>query len=843
MRKVTLRGLMAHKRRLAGTFVAILLGVAFLSGTLVLSDTMRASFGELFAGSTAGTDAVVRSTEEVQSHGPPERAPISASLTDRVRAVAGVAAAQPSIEGYGGLVGKDGKAIGGNGPPRRAGNWIDDPDLNPWRLVRGRSPRGANEVVINRGAAEDGHLRVGDTVTVLVPEPVRVRIVGIATFGSADGFGPSTFTAFTLTAAQRHLASSPDRVSSIAVKADAGVSQDELVRRVRPVLPAGVEAIGAARLTDERIDTVSAQFLDLFRTFLLVFAAIALLVATFSIHNTFSIIVAQRTREAALLRAIGASRGQILGSFLLEALIVGLLASVAGLFGGLGVATLFKGMFTALGWDLPASGLVFTATTAVVSVGVGMAVTLAAGVLPAVKASRVPPLAALREVALDRSATSPARALAGITLTTVGVVIVVAAVLAAALPPAGVGALLTLIGVVVLGPVVARTASGIIGSPLRRLRGVTGSLARRNAMRNPRRTAATASALMVGVCVVTLFTVFAASLRASIDATVSKSFGGDLAISAGTFGGGGFSPRLAGDVSRLREVRNATGVGTGTASIGGHDTEISVADPGPLAAMLDLEVEDGSIRALANDQLAVSSTAADDEHWRLGTAVPVRFPDGTSTRLTVSAIYGVGQVFGDYLIPRGTWTPHAAQSLDSLVLVTLRDGVDVQAGKAAVETVARRYGDPDVQDREEYAATVAQGVDMMLSIVYALLALAIVIALMGIANTLALAIHERTRELGLLRAVGQTRGQLRSMVRWESGIIALFGTLGGLATGLFLGWAVVQAASQEDIATFTVPAGRLIVVLAVGAIAGVLAGIRPARRAARLRLLTAIANE
>jgi putative ABC transport system permease protein len=853
MGTVTFKGFLAHKRRLVGTFLAVFLGVAFLAGTLVLGDTLRGNFDNLFTEANAGTDVVVRHESKLSTDpGEPDsqRGLIDASVADRVRAVDGVAAAEPSVEGFGQLIGKNGDKLGGNGPPTLAGNWIDNRDLNPYRLVEGRAPRAADEVVINRGAADKGNLRVGDTTTVQTPEPVGVKIVGISTFGSADGLGQVTFTAFTLPSAQEHLIHRTDQVGTVSVKADPGVSQDELVNRVQRVLPAQTDAITGANLTSENTNDINKEFLDLFTTFLTVFAGVALLVATFSIYNTFSIIVAQRTRESALLRAIGAGRGQILGSVVVEAVLVGVVASAAGILGGLGIAELLKGMFDAFGFALPAGGLVVNASVAVIGMVVGVVVTLVAGVAPAVKASRVAPLAAIRDVSTERTTASPVRAIAGIAVTGVGVAVVLAAVLSggdSVLALAGLGALLTIAGVVVFGPGVARPASGVIGAPLRWVRGVTGSLARENAMRNPRRTSGTAAALMVGVGVVTLFTIFAASLKSSIDNSVSQSFTGDLVVSTGRFGGGGISPQLATDVGRLPQVQTATGLGTGRALVGTGTENVTIADPGQIGKVLDLGVTDGSVRNLGAQQLAVSNRVADDKGWQQGSKVPVTFSDGTTTDFTVGAVYDARDIAGNYLLPREAWAPHAVQDIDTTVLVGLKNGVSLEAGKAAVQRTVDTYGAPDVEDRGQYTSSLSQGVDMMLGIVYVLLALAILIALMGIANTLSLSVYERTRELGLLRAIGESRRQLRSMIRWESVIIAVFGTVGGLGLGLFLGWALVKAASEgtgDMIApTFSAPVGQLVVLLVVGAIAGVLAGLRPARRAAKLPVLQAVAAE
>src|SRR4029453_6586241 len=454
--------------------------------------------------------------------------------------------------------------------PQLAGSWKTDADLSPYRLAEGRAPAADDEVVINRRAADEGDLAIGDHTTVLTPEPGEVTIVGISTFADEDGLGGVTFTAFSLDGAMRHVTKDPDGVSSIAVRADDGVSQDELVPRVGDVLPAGVGAVSGASVSTQNAEDINQLFLDMLTTFLTAFAGIALLVATFSIYNTFSIIVAQRTRTAALLRAIGASRRQVLVSVVIEAAVVGAVASLLGLAGGVGVAGLLKGLFDAAGFALPAGGIVITTGAVIVSVGVGLVVTLAAGIVPAIKASRVPPLGALRGVAAERSSPSTPRVVAGAILAGLGIAMTAAAALSndQSLGTVGLGAVITLIGTVVLGPVVARPVAGLLGAPVARLRGLTGSLAQQNAMRNPRRTAATASALMVGVAVVTLFTVFAASLRASVDQTVPRTFAGDLAITTGTFGGGALSPQLATTLASLPEVETAAGLGRGVARIG-----------------------------------------------------------------------------------------------------------------------------------------------------------------------------------------------------------------------------------------------------------------------------------
>ena len=844
MFKLTRKGLWSHKRRLVSTFFAVALGVAFLSGTLVLGDTMRGTFSDLFETGNKGMDAVVQA-DRIEADGMEQAGLIDLALVDRVRAVDGVAQADPVVEGYGKLIGKDGKAIGGNGPPTFAGNWLGDSPMNSYQLVEGRAPQQANEVVINRGAAKTGGLKVGDSTTIQTPQPVPVEIVGLSAFGSVDSAGGITYTAFTLPAAQDLLLHQSDKITSITVTAQPGVSQDDLVARIAPVLPAGVKGVTEHKLTADQKESINSGFLNFFTTFLLVFAGIALMVATFSIYNTFSIIVAQRAKESALLRALGASRRQVLGSTVAEAVVVGVTASVVGLFGGLAIASLLKGAFTAFGIDIPATGLVFTQSTAVIALSVGIVVTLTAGFLPARRASRIPPIAALREVAFERTTASFARVLVGATVTALGVGVVLRAVLAGGdgvLALAGLGSLLTIIGVVALGPVVARTASGVLGWPVAKVRGVTGAMARENAMRNPKRTSGTAAALMIGVGVVTLFTVFAASVKASVDESISKSFGGDLVVSAGGFGGG-FSPELAAEVGRLPEVETSAGIGTGGVRLGTATKSVTVGDPAAIGRVLELGVVGGSLTNLGPHDLAVEQKEATERHWQLGSVVPVSFVDGQTENFTVGAVYREGDVLGSVLMPTQGWAPHATQSMDVAVLTKLHDGVSIPQGRTAIEAVASKYTGTDVQDKDQYVASVGAGINQLLGLIYVMLLLAILIALMGIANTLSLSIHERTRELGLLRAVGQTRRQMRSMVRWESVIMAVFGTVGGVGVGVFLGWALVKAASGEGIGTFSPAYGQLVMVFVIGAFAGVLAALRPARRAAKLDILSAIATD
>ena len=845
MLKLTLRNLRAHKRRLIGTSLAVCLGVAFLAGTFVLGDTMAANFDRLFTSSIGQTDAIVRNSNQLGGDVETAQALVPQQVVDEVATVDGVAASVEQIEGFGQLNDADGEKLGGFGPPTVAGNWIDDVDLNPWRLVEGRAPEGLDEVVINRGAAEDGHLGVGDHTTVETPTPVAVEIVGIATFGDEDGLGPSTFTAFSLEGAREHVLGGRPGATSVLVDAADGISAEELASSLSADLGDGVEVLTGDQLVDEQNESINSDFLGFLRTFLGAFGGVALLVAAFSINNTFSIIIAQRKRDSALLRAVGASRRQVLGSMVLETFLVGVIASLLGTVAGVGIALGLKAMFAAFGFALPAGGLTLSASSLIIAPLVGLVITLVAGIGPAVRGSRVPPLAALRDVAVDRTGASRPRLVVGTLLTLVGVGTVVASALSGSggLPRAGLGALLVVAGAVTLGPLVASPVSNLLGRPVARTRGIPGALARRNAMRNPRRTSSTAAALLVGVGVVTLFTVFAASLKSSIDDSVSQSFGGDLVIASSGFGGGGLSPELAGAIGEVPEVERTVGMGYGEIRIGDSNHGVTVANPADLEGVLDIGPDQGDLAGVQGDQIALSTKFAEDHDWTVGDTIPATFQDGEEVDLTLGATYEDAELVGDLTVPRDLWTEHSIQAVDTVVLVALADGISVADGEVAVQAVADDFGKPEVQDRQEYIDTATAGVDGMLTLIYVMLALAIIIALMGIANALSLAIHERTRELGLLRAVGTTRRQMRSMVRWESVLVASFGAVGGILVGSFLGWALVKAADADGfISAFSVPVGSLVVVLLVGALAGALAAIRPARRAAKLDVLDAIAT-
>lgn len=845
MIRITLTSLWARRRRLVGTTVAVFLGVAFLSGTLVLGDTLGANFDRLFAEVSTGTDVVVRSSTVIDTDDGPDdaRGPLDESLVDELAGLDGVAAAEGQVVGYGALVGRDGEPVGGNGPPRLAGSWIDTPGLNPYELVEGRAPEADDEVVVNRGAAELAELGVGDRAVVQTPEPVEVTIVGVATFGGADGLGATTWTAFTLEGAQEHVTGQADRVSSIYVRADDGVGSDGLRDRIAGALPDGVEAITGTELADERTEGIGATFLDQLRMFLVAFAGIALVVATLSIANTFSITVAQRTRELALVRAVGGSRRQLRRAVTVEALGIGVVASALGVVAGVGVAALLKVVFSTFGLGaLPDGGLELRPTSLAIAFVVGVGVTWVAARSAARRAARLAPVEAMRETAAEAPGLGRRRIVVGGALLVAGVAATLVAAAGDALAVAGLGALALVAAVLVLAPAGLTPVAAALGAGLRRLRGVNAELAEQNARRNPRRSAGTATALVVGVSVVVLFTVLAASMKTALADQAAADLRADLAVASPSFGGGRLSPELAGELAGLDGVDGVVALGGGPAQVDGETATVtSVDDATQLTPVGGIEAVDGSFDSLGADGIAVSEDRAADEGWSVGDTAELTFVDGGVEPVVVQAVYPDNSLLGGVVVPGGLWAEHNVQPTDAYVLVDVAPGASVDQVRRAIEPLADRYGG-DVRDSTELADAAVQGLDMLLAVVYVLLALAVVIALLGIGNTLSLAVHERRRELGLLRAVGQTRRQVRSVLRLESVIVAVFGTVVGLALGTYLGWALYATVWTEGGAGFTLPVTRLAVIAVMGALAGVLAATRPARRAARTPVLEAIAT-
>jgi putative ABC transport system permease protein len=847
----TIKGLIAHKLRLVATALAVTLGVAFMAGTLVLTDTVTKTFDDLFGDIYQGTDAVVRGTAVFDGGVDvgQQRGRVDESLLATVQALPGVAHAQGSVFGYARLVGSDGKALGhpASGAPTIGMNWSQSPRLNPFHLIEGRGPRQDNEVVIDALSARQGSLDVGDTTTVLVQgPPLRVRISGIAKFGSADSPGGTNVTLFRSTVAQRLIAE-PGKFDSIFIVGDPGLTQRQLVETVTAVLPSGSEAVTEATITKETQDE-ARESLAFFRTFMLVFAIVALLVGGFMIFNTFSITVAQRTRENGLLRALGASGRQVLASVLLEALAVGVIASLLGLAAGYAVAVGLAQLLSAMGFmSLPLSSMAFTINTVIVSLAVGIGVTLLAAVSPARKAGKVPPIAAMQHGAVGSTGYGSKRRMfvgGGVLLVGLGALLTgLFGTVDRAVMVVGVGVLLIFFAVSILGRSVSMPLSRFIGAPLPRLRGVTGELARENAMRNPVRTAATASALMIGVGLVGFISIFISSTKASQAEAINTSFTGDIVVSSGGGLSGGVDPTLAQHLNALPEVAYATGMRQGFAEVAGKVTIVMGVNTATAFDAMNIQPIHGSPAALSRYAIAVSEDVAKEDGLSVGDVVPVAFKDTGAQQLRVAMIYREDAVAGSYLLGMPTYDANFKTHFDQQVIVKQSPDVTKEQALSAVERAAKPYAGVDVLDRAGFISQMGQPLDQMLALVYALLALAIIIALLGIANTLALSIFDRIREIGLLRAVGMTRPQLRSAIRWESVIIALQGTALGLMLGLFFGWAMVRALEDEGLTVFRVPYASIIAIVVLAALAGMLAAIGPSRRAAKLDVLRAIASE
>ncbi|HEY8546518.1 MAG TPA: ABC transporter permease, partial [Acidimicrobiales bacterium] len=629
------------------------------------------------------------------------------------------------------------------------------------------------------------------------------------------------------------------------LKAEPGVGSDELRARVEAALPDGVEAITGGELATERADGISATFLDGMRMFLVVFAGIALVVATLSIANTFSITVAQRTRELALVRAVGGSRRQLRRAVTVEALGIGVVASALGVAAGVGVASLLKVVFATFGFGaLPDGGLELRPVSLVAAFVVGVVATFVAARSAARRAARLSPVAAMRDAAAEARGIGARRRLVGAGLLVIGIVVTLVGTSGNAVLPTGLGALAMTTAVLVLAPVALTPVAAVLGAGLRRLRGVNAQLAEENARRNPRRSAATATALVVGVAVVALFTVFAASMKTALGDQVADDVRTDLVVASPSFGGGQLSPQLAVELDRLDEVDGVVALGGGAALVDGDSTTLTaVDDPVQLGPVGGLSASAGSFDELAagTGAVAVSETRAADDDLSVGSTLEVTFVDGATETLEVAAVYPDNSLLGGVLVPGDLWTAHTVQPTDRTVLVDVAPGTSIADARRAIAPLADRHGG-ELQDAEELADATAQGLDLMLGVVYVMLALAVIIALLGIGNTLSLAVHERRRELGLLRAVGQTRRQVRSVLRLESVTVAVFGTVVGVALGSFLGWALFATVWTEG-GGFTLPVARLAVIGVMGALAGVLAAIRPARRAARTPILDAIATQ
>ena len=847
MLRLTLKGLLAHKLRVALTALAIVLGVTFVTGTLVLTDTLNNTFTTLFSKIYSNVDFEVRGVAAFadQQGAGAVRQPISDTLLPKVAAVPGVGASEGLVGGYAQFVDKHGKAITTGGAPTLGTTFGDKPELSALHPVSGHGPTGPTEVAMDEGTAKKYGFAVGDRVKVLLPGPPETfTISGIVRFGSADNLGGATLAAFTLPTAQ-NLFHVEGRVDTIEVATASGADKAAVERDIAKILPKGVEVVSAQKVADEQSSAIN-DALGFFSTALLVFALISLFVGGFTILNTFSITVGQRTRELALLRIVGASRGQVFRSVMLEALVIGLLASLVGLGLGVAMAVGLEALLKAFGISLPEGALIFAPRTVVVGLVVGVGVTVVSAVSPARRAVRIAPIAALRGVQAGTEGNSLRRTVVGAGFGLLGAAALTIGLTAPQISLVGLGAFLIFIGVGMLSPLVARPMSSVLGRPLARLRGVPGRLGRQNSMRSPRRTAQTAAALMVGLALVSTIAVFGASLSKSATSSVSDAIAADYIVMASSQGGPptGFSASATQTAAGLPGVAVASAIYAGQAKIAKSVTFIGGIAPKDVGSTVTLRMDQGDgPAALAAGDLLVDTTTATRDKLHVGDRLPVTFAETGRTTLRIGGIFKPNIILGSYLVSRETFTRHFAASTLPIVLLIKTSSPATPAMTTELSKGLADYPNLTVQTRAEYEKTQEAQVNQLLGLVYALLALAIVVALIGIVNTLMLSVFERTREIGLLRAVGMSRRQVRTMIRSEAVILSVFGAVIGIVVGTGLGIALVTSLKEQGFTDLVVPWANMIVFLVLAGLLGLIAASWPARRAAKLNILEAIATE
>jgi putative ABC transport system permease protein len=840
MTRVALKGLLGRKTRAVLTSLAIVLGVAMISGTFVLTDTIKKSFDSVFTQAYDKTDVTIAGKEIVKQSR--SRATVPASLLTRVRDLPETDAAAGGVEGAVKLVDAHGKTVGGANT-EGDGFSVDpkNPRFSPLTLTTGRWAAGPDEVVIDSNTATEHHYAVGDRIGAKGDGPVRqYTITGIGKLGGGGFGGLVTLAAFDLNTAQQIL----DRegsLDSIAVAAKPGVSQDALSRAIRPLLPRTLEA----KTADESVRDASDQLgkgITVIRIALLAFAAISLFVGAFVIFNTISITVAQRTRELATLRTLGASRRQVLRSVLLETAVIGVIASAIGLFLGVGIAAGLKALFAAAGVDLPKAAMVLAPRTAVVSLLVGTLVTLLAGLFPALRATSVAPISAVREGAtLPRSRFARLRPyLAGL-MTALGLAGIAAGMSSgggaeSVLVSLGAGTLLLFTGVAMMSSHVVEPLARVVGLPARRLGGAAGRLASENSVRNPGRTASTAAALMVGLALVTFVATLGSGLKDSVTSQLEDQANADYVVTSssneGTF------PKAADKaIAGAPGVSVASSVRSDKARILGETTDVVGVDPATIAKVYRFDWQRGSDAAVAHlgAGAIVDSAYAKSNHLAVGSRLRVQTPTGEFHSYVVKATYKAPKVqplFTGVLISKQSFDAAFPQAKNVLAL----------AKGSSPERALAAFPDTRVETKAEYVKRAGKDVNTTLAMFYVLLALSVVVSLFGMVNTMILSVYERTRELGMLRAIGMTRRQARRMVRHESVITALIGAGLGLPLGVFLAAIATRGLSSQGIG-FHLPVGALVAFTIVATVAGVLAAIPPARRASRLNVLNALQYE
>ncbi|MEZ5081240.1 MAG: FtsX-like permease family protein [Thermoleophilia bacterium] len=837
--KLARRNLLSSKLRLFLTSIAIVLGVGFVVAAFVLGDTITKTFDDVFSNANQGVAVSVRGKAVVSDL---DRKPVPASLLPKVQAVDGVAQADGTVAGSAVILKSNGDPAGLDGPPSLGFSWPQATDLNPFRVLEGRAPVAADDVVVDKTTADRAKFAVGDMITVVTAVgPAKYRLVGIVGFGDTNNLAGATIASFTPQTAGR-VFESQGRFVTIDVSSQPGVTQEELARRVQAVLPSGYEAVTGQQSAEETSRQFT-QFVDIFRNFLLGFAFIALFVGSFIIYNAFKITVAQRNRQVGLLRAVGASGGQIVRSVLIEAFVIGAVASVIGVLFGIVMAAGLRALFNAVGASLPSTTLQVLPRSVIFGLAVGVLVTLFSAFGPAWRSSRVPPIAALRDIEVHGSRT--VRLILASVLTLGGIALVLTgnyasiSGLAQRFALIGVGAMLLFIGAAMLTQYVVRPLATVLGAPMARL-GLAGRLGRENAMRNPSRTAQTAAALTIGVALVTGVAVFASSLEETFVGTLDKRVRADLIVFSPN--GEPFSPVAGRDLASLPEVASSTAWRDGQFKDDNGDVQnVSGVDPAVINDMYDADPVDGDLSDLSTpDTIAISESYAKDNSLVVGSTLPALFAESGQQRFTVASVFK-DTSFGDFFVSLKTLEPNTTSTQDGTLLARAAPGVTPDELKVAADASLGKFGNLEVYTKQGYRNFVGDQINGLLNLFYILLGLALLIAVFGIVLTLALSVFERTREIGLLRAVGLARRSVRAMIRWEAILVCLVGAVVGIVIGLFLG--VVSVNAIPDFTATAIPWGSLVSFLVVAVIFGIIAAMLPARRAARLTILEAIANE
>jgi len=858
MLRLTVKNLAANRVRFALTAFAVVLAVSFVVSSFVLTDGLRSSFNSLSGEIVSGTDYEIRPVAEF---GEPE--PLAESTLDDIAAVDGVAAAAPVVTAENTVrpINADGQDISLDGPPQIAFGWVDEPRLESLRLVEGEPPRGADQFTMDLDAAANHRFQLGETYEVLSPTGrSSFTLTGLTSFGADNATMGATLMQFDPAALQTMVGR--DGYDAVLVALDGGADRAAVEAALAEAAPLA-EVVDNATLESEARASFNSA-IDIIGNVLLGFAGISLFVSIFIIYNTFAIVLGQRTRELALLRTVGADPRQLRRSVLGEAFLIGVLASGLGIAGGVGVAAGLQALFAAIGAELPDIPVIVSGRTVAVALLVGVVVTMVSAIGPARKASQVPPLAALRDGAAAGDVSRAARFLVGAGLAATGVAagafgLFVAATTTSIVLMLAVGAIAVFVGVTLLSPIVVGPLTSLLGWPTGRVAGVSGVLAKQNAARNPQRTATTAAALMIGLAMVSMVLTVGESVKAQLRSTLDSSVSADYVVADD----GDLTPGLASEIEaaetdgspivetlatfRYEEAkvhRDGASPLAGTGDDGDAIVEVVGTDLMAASTLFDLGISDG----VASDPSVAAAVLVADEEAEVrgidvGDTVVAELGSGANTELTVIGIFDDDFVIEEpYAIDRSAWDAIEANPTDSWLAFALADGVTTEQADQALAPVRASNPQLSIDTANDYVKSVEAEIDSLLTVVNAMVALAVVIALIGIANTLALSVFERTRELGLLRAVGMTRRQLRRMVRLEAGLVALFGAALGVTVGVLFGWAAVAALPAAVTSTLAIPTTRIVLLVAVAGVAGLVAAWGPARRAGKLDVLEAIAS-